>query len=509
MIRKNFSYKQGFTLIELLLALAITSLVIMLSASLLNFGIKTYKLTTEEYDIQSAVRRVTEETTQIVRYSKAVFAVPETFVSNTSKLDSGWNYFMVSADGKSIVSLEYSGTKHEERVLVSEHDNIKYEVFFEKDTSANSENVMKYKIYAYETDDAGNKTTKKIVFESTVEATNAVQVVDKGTGASPSIALAYRNDGQISAKSVNQMAYVTIVVDVSGSMNDTPSGKTSNKRKPSRISYVRDALTGTDDNPEIGIIQQFSEEENVFISLVPFSTTANYPNPIANTNTSDRHPIYDVYNETNKNNLVEMVKKLKAEGGTNTGDGLRQAYHLHDDFRTRMSIPSEDQVHHYMILLVDGETTYETKNGIWNRYWHRRRGYYWEFDASTSNPKYYLENGNINDFFSDYVYGSNLDIKYAISGTGYTVIKNSQYVINIGNLIKNFEGGNGIKSYMIGYAKNLGSHINSVGTSIGTEGNNIYRYDDPGFDLEDVFENIANDIMTDYWLVAGPQIKNR
>ena len=352
-------------------------------------------------------------------------------------------------------------------------------MIFEKDASAKSDSVMKYKIYAYAIDDEGNRTREKIVFESTVEATNAVQVVDKGTKASPSVALAYRNDGQTSGKGKNQIAYITVVADVSGSMNQTPSGggNSSKEETNARIRYVREALTGTADNPETGIIQRLSKEENIFISLVPFSTTGNYPNPAANTNPSDRHPIYDIYNENDKNDLVEVIKKTKALGGTNTGDGLRQAYHLHNDFRTRMVIKEENQVHHYMILLVDGETTYETKIGNWvdngkyriRQHTSRSDNYYyenyeWTTNWSFLNSNYYLGSRNydfseISDeptpfidreyshksgnkyYYNDYYGEKNSDITDALnlSGNGNTVISNSQYVTSVGNLIQGFE----------------------------------------------------------------------
>ena len=50
---------------------------------------------------------------------------------------------------------------------------------------------------------------------------------------------------------------------------------------------------------------------------------------------------------------------------TNTGDGLRRVYHMHNDFRTKMGIDSKIRVYHYMIVLVDGRTTYEVREGTW------------------------------------------------------------------------------------------------------------------------------------------------
>lgn len=519
MSKKNSRNIYGFTLIELLLALSIISLVILISSNLVIFGVKSHKLTANKYDLQSSIRLATEQTNQIVRYSKAVFAVPQTFVANTSVMDPGWDYFMVSQDKKRVVTMEYNKdtNRHEERVIVGEQDNIVYEVFFEKDTSVNSDSVMKYKIYAYVTDSKGKKTREVLVFESTVESINAIQVADKGSVAAPSIALAYRSDGQTSGKGKNQIAYITIVVDVSGSMLANPNGVYEYDRrgdrieyKDSRIRHVRKALGGSESNPDTGIIQQFSKEENVFISLVPFSTTGNYPSPTANTNPNSRHHIYEVYDNTKKNDLVEIIKKMEAEGGTNTGDGLRQAYNLHNDFRTRMSIDEKTQIHHYMVLLVDGETTYEVKKGIWERieYWDWFiKKIRWDFKVSNSEPKYYLNVGNISFYYGSNSYSSNPNTTYAITGNGNSIINNSPYVNAVGKLIKNFDAGNGVKSYIIGYAKDLGTHISSIGTSIGTESDNIYKYDDPGFNLDEIFKNIATDIMADFWLVSGPQIQ--
>lgn len=306
-------------------------------------------------------------------------------------------------------------------------------------------------------------------------------------------------------------------MDVSGSMLANPNGVYEYDRrgdrieyKDSRIRHVRKALGGSESNPDTGIIQQFSKEENVFISLVPFSTTGNYPSPTANTNPNSRHHIYEVYDNTKKNDLVEIIKKMEAEGGTNTGDGLRQAYNLHNDFRTRMSIDEKTQIHHYMVLLVDGETTYEVKKGIWERIeyldWFIKK-IRWDFKVSNSEPKYYLNVGNISFYYGSNSYSSNPNTTYAITGNGNSIINNSPYVNAVGKLIKNFDAGNGVKSYIIGYAKDLGTHISSIGTSIGTESDNIYKYDDPGFNLDEIFKNIATDIMADFWLVSGPQIQ--
>lgn len=133
---KRVKNKQGFTVIELIVAIAIASIMIVISINLLRLTNKAHSISLEEYDLQSAIRRATEETNQAARYSRAVFAVPQTFVASTEKMDPDWNYLMVSHDGKRIISMEYDDSEGKEefveRVLVPEHKNIRYEIFLKK-----------------------------------------------------------------------------------------------------------------------------------------------------------------------------------------------------------------------------------------------------------------------------------------------------------------------------------------------------------------------------------------
>lgn len=551
-MKKNFSNTTcGFTLIELIITVSILSIIIALSTNLIIYAVKTQKITLNEYNLQSAIRNATEKTNTTIRYSKAVFAVPETYVESLAVMDPSWNYIMVSKDKKRIVIMEYSeeSKKHEEKVIVNESDNIIYETLFAKDTDATTDSVMNYKIYAYLIDSEGNRISEKLLNESTVEAINAIQVADKGTRTSPSIALAYRTDGQTSGKGKNQIAYITIILDISNSMNQTPagSGSSTSETSNSRIRHVRKALVGDGTSSGSGIIQQFSNEENVFISIVPFANTANYPVPHVNMNPDYLHPIYEAYKNSDKNSLISTINNLKADGhdsrkygqsggGTNTGDGLRQSYYLHNGFRSRMSVNDKDQVHHYMILLVDGESTFESKLRNWvdngnyeTRYIYDSRGrrtgsYELWIPKGKNTDSYFIDSGNINvnrenNPVSPYRtedirnpqngrrYGSkNGPVEYlAITGTGSDYVGN-RYIDAIGSLVENFDEGNGVKSYIIAYAKNLGTQINSIGTSIGTDSEHIYKYDDPGFNLDEIFKNIATDIMADFWLVSGPQI---
>lgn len=566
-------HRIGITLVELLIALGLISTIIGISTNLVLVGNKTQKLTVKEYAMQSDIRIATEKTNEAVRYSKAIFAVPETFVASVDTMDPGWNYLMATPDGKRIVNMVYDDEleKHVENVIVDESADISYYIKFENDSSAEHNNVLQYKIYAYNVNKFGQKVNEKLIFESSVDAVNAIQTVDKGSSTSPSVALAYRSDGQTSGKGKNEIAYITIIIDVSGSMKEAPDGKTASKSKPSRIDNVKKALIGDGKVTDNGIIQMFSKEDNVFISLVPFARTANYPNPNANTNPSAVHPIFEAYESGDSNSLITTIKNLKADGGTNTGDALRRAYYLHDTFRERMSVKEEDQVHHYLIMLIDGVSTYDAKvfdytdNGFYikngksvNKTINKKSVSHtrfewktnWEFDGSFDG----LPDGNItinrridykpkddslkeNDYYNGTIYyksGSNYNKNESFKGNiieygkknddfsillidgngkeetganGNLALIGNYYIDAMGQYIKDFEEGAGIKSYIIGYASTLTNSIKDIGDSIDTEPKNRYVYNSTNFNLDEIFKNIATDIMADFWLAAGPQIK--
>ena len=545
---------KGFSLVELLVALALIGIIIFILTNILLFANRTEQIMTKEYFMQSDIRRVTEVTNELVRYSKAIFAVPQSFVSSTDVMDPGWSFLMLSPDAKRIVIMEYDEDlgRHVENTAVEASADISYYVEFEKDESAGGEGVLIYSIYAYNRDEFGNKTNQVLVFESTVEALNAIQVEDKGTELSPSIALAFRNDGQTSGEGKNEIAYITIIIDTSGSMNDWLGGDR-------KINSVKEALIGDGSATGTGIIQGFSNEENVFISLVPFSTTANTPSTTSNHYPDSVHDIYEVYNNDEAEELRSQVSIMNAYGGTNTGDALRRAYYLHTNFRSRNNISQTTQVHHYIIMLVDGMTTYEASYVDWeddgyyvySGYRERigNRRYYrfnWETDWDDTLNDDLIPDGNIDlEYLSDDPYDETLErisygydtisyksgywfydytgyiVKYGdqnddvtnirITGNGSSIVYDGNdpddtYVERIGDEIQSYSSN--IKSYVIGYANNIDTHVRKIGTDIGTDDDDVYSYSSSGFDLNEIFRHIASDIMADYWLAAGPQIMN-
>jgi len=491
---------KGITLVELVVVIALFGIIVAISANMITVAMRAHQQTVEDYTLQSAIRLATDKVSNTVRYSKAVFAVPESFVDSVARMDPDWTYFSVSPDGREIIEYTYNASTgaHDETVIVPAQDNIYYELNFQKDedplgdgaTDVN-DRLLKFTITAYyaEEDGSGNlvPTAERIVFSSEIEALNAIQVVDKGTLSDPSVAIAYRFDGDTYGDGVSQVATITLVLDTSGSMSRTPEGYYTWNDSDRKITKLKEALIG--DGTTGGIIGQFAAEENIEVAVVPFSYDANmYTESGYDTNT--------FYNsQTEETALTTLVNSLTPNGNTNTGDGMRQAYYAHENFvPVDNGYSADTDQYNYMIILVDGETNYETNvvtgshtESIWN-WWS---GSY--IDVDVVDGTRYSGEGEVsaNDW------PASAPVGYIFSDSG----NRDLYVQMIGQMIRD----ENIKTYVIGYASDVAGGVGVIGSS--TDAQAIYLYSDD-FDLSEVFSTIANDIMAELWVVMGPQIQN-
>jgi prepilin-type N-terminal cleavage/methylation domain-containing protein len=477
---------KGFTLIELVIAIALVGMFITISGTLINMSFRVHSQTIDEYEINSTVRIASAQVNEIVRYSKAVFALPNDYVEDVDKMDPGWSYFAVSQDKHRVSNYVYDSNlgEHVEQVIVDEKPNIEYELSFVKYNSTQSDNLINFKIVAYVTsvDDEGNtvRTGNKIEYNSKVEALNSLQIVDKGTLLSPSVTLAYRNDSSAQGTGRTQVAKVTFVLDVSGSMDENINGD-------SKINHLERALIGyTKQNGDVveGIFNMFAHEKNIEVSVVPFSATANYPSPDETSDTE--HPFFNAYDDLAT--LKTTYSDIPTDGSTNTGDGLRRAYYRHLDFDPVSNGYANDvEEYDYMIVLADGETNRSTWWGNYYRewVWFSYRTYFLPQNEYTGRGGVSLE-----------TYTDSVNRVYSVNRN------NNSYVQTIGNMIQ----GQNITTYIIGFGEGLNTFITNLGTYLHSD--HVYNYDDEDFDLDEVFENIANDIMAELWLVSGPQIMN-
>lgn len=466
--------QSGFTLIELILGLSLMMMLIGVSSNMIFLTTRSHDIAIEEYDLQNTMREASEKTNKIVRYSSALFTIPEGrfFEAN---LTDGWSYFGVSADKKEIIAYVYENRvnhlgvqelKHWKDVIVASRPNIEYNFQFHKNSLDTNNRILNFTIEGV----LVGINQKKVVINSEVEALNALQVVDRGTIALPAVAIAYRADD----RPVDQIVgVITMVMDVSGSMAWKLDGTSTSSDSESRLGKLKVSLNN--------MMTEFSKEEKIEMAIVPFSTSANYSssNPVngpVSSSANDNHPFYTLSNSTEKTAVETIVNSLAANGGTNTGDGMRRAYYRNQYFKTYVTNPASGYgaghtTRDYMIILTDGVVTYHSLNG----------------------GSYLTADGRFNWSGS-----------HTLGGTGSTEsINNDAYVTAIGALIKS----QNIKPYVIGYSS-VPAQLNSVdkiATAVGADADDVFYFTD-GLNLDDVFAQIKASIMKDLWHVRGPKL---
>ena len=336
--------RKGFTLVELIVVMAIMGMVISTIFGLLFFGYDVYTMTSNDFQIQSDVRLAMEKTNSLVRYSRALFAVPD-----ASFRDDEWSYIGMNPEHTMIINYEWDPVieDHVQEVLIGPYDGITFNIGFEKENNLSKDNSLRMFFESFSADGS----TKRYEIKSGYEALNSLQVVNYGTDSNPAHALAYRQE-EYSYENFKLVVNIALVLDVSGSMDDELDPNESND---TRIEVLRE-------QSEM-IVNRFSQNSNddvsINISLVPFSDYAKTPSTF-----------YDVKNSTSRSNLIGKIDNLNADGWTNTGDGLRRAYHqLLTKQTSDIAAATEDTiVKNYTIILVDGESNtssmYNTKTTV-------------------------------------------------------------------------------------------------------------------------------------------------
>ncbi len=460
---------RGVTLIELIISMALLGIVLTTSFSMFSFGNTVHRMSISEYDVQAATRLVSEHTNRIARFSTAVFTIPES-IFRENNLTNGWSY--VGVLNGEVVVYEYGliagVVGHHKKVLAAAHPNIDYKIAFKKANEDHEEKIVSFSIQGFiknkpiELDTYGNPIGH-INILSQVEALNSLQVIHKGVPGNPAVALAYRTDNRDGAViEVNRpVAQVAMVLDTSGSMNWQMNGNTTNNNALRRITIMKAAAQD--------LITKFAASEYpVDISLVPFSTHANGPRAFKNA-------------QTQTADLSSDIIALVADGGTNTGDGIRRAYHQILD---NSSNPNYDGkiISNYIIILVDGVTTFATRTG-----------------KTTSFP-YRTDNLDIPSPFHSYSHNDS-----HIHGSGSSLdAQGTAYVNTIGNLVKNNSDAN-IKVFVIGFSSKT-SDLASVDDIVSATGARpkflAGNYEELGL----AFGEIQKSILNELWYIDGPDL---
>jgi hypothetical protein len=411
-----------------------------------------------------------QETSSIVRYASAVFTIP-TSSFRADNLAEGWDYIGIqpvvitpaqdgnpAVLGNEVVQYTFNSTTkaHMPVVLLAAQVGVDYEFVFNRVDPQSSDTLLQFTVQSIpngSVDEFGLPKAQLTVITE-VEARNSLQVVDLSTPIDPAIAIAFRRQD----RSVSVVGHVAMVLDNSGSMADNLAG---NNGTPSRISILK-TETQT-------IVNSFAQESNIDISLIPFATSANDP-----------YPFYNAHDSLSS--LTGIINGFNAIGGTNTGDGLRRAYW---NLKTHAAeVPSNVTVKSYVIVLVDGVTTFASV-------------------ISNTNRSFVVDNRNVNEGYLDRSGENSSSGQIAGNGT-YLDAKGTGYVNLIGAML---DSNSFSKVYVIGFSSihsELDS-VNDIAAACGAPSDRVFRADSQTA-LDIVLTTIRQDIVNDLWYLQGPPL---
>ena len=316
--------KQKGFLMELILVIGLISVVIATAFNMFKFGNTAQTMAITEYDIQSQMRVAAQKINTTVRYSSALFALPE--ITDPSSL-KGWSYITMdnideNGYGDEIVNYVYDKNSNEPRwkkqIIVKGKEGIRYKLEFSKDypISEDGDKLKEDKLIKFYISVKDIKADVERDISSEVEAFNSLQIVDRGrTLGKKSRILCYRTDERPLAAE----AAVSMVLDRSGSMGDNLDGG-----DPDATNLQNRILKAKANK----MIDSFSEKSNISMNIVPFSTSANNPKTYKNDGSDGEAYTANAYDKflnvsAHSNKVKDDIKNIKPKGGTNTGDGIR------------------------------------------------------------------------------------------------------------------------------------------------------------------------------------------
>ena len=515
---KRFNRKRkGISLTEIICTLAILSLIMLTAVQLLQLGAEANTTATREFELQSGARIAMETVTNKIRYSTAVFIIPETgFKEN--KLDKGWNYMgvMETVNGqKELVLFEYVHNEvtgswyHKKTVLLDAQKNFVYDLQFKK-RGENNDRLIQYFFTIYQ------KGEEYWELDSEAEAMNSLQVVDWGTDANKGRAIAYQSTERDVKK---KNARVALVVDVSISMAYSFDGtkKTGNER---HNAMVESALK---------LLETFAQHDNIQITIIPYSTTANFPAALKDKYGTANYTFLNT--QSDYQTLCSIVNSLRPVGGTNTGDGLRRAYHalLEDDAAGTLETAD------YVIILSDGDMTMAamdtlkntgarlTESDVINRDFYMASG----DTPNTNNGLLYgvhlgyfssvtgeVIESKVTSWFNDNSHYNDQALYDSLKGCIYGRIQaenakgvphaidiySGGYVKAAGKRLKDY----GVTPYFVALSSDVTTNgIGMVQHSLGINDSAIYNPTNRDALLR-AFESIGDEIVQDMWFINGP-----
>jgi len=278
---------------------------------------------------------------------------------------------------------------------------------------------------------------------------------------------------------------IVLVLDKSGSMKD--DNKMTNL-KTAAINFI-DSLAATTEDKKTPKITDLK------IGIVTFSDKGYIGSDLLEV-TSDT-----TVNNTNKSTLKSIINNLKADGGTNTGDGLRKGAYLLDK--------SDKNANKTIIFMADGQPTYYTYSNVEKSEWVCRCNK-WECGRESCNkenrcnkdhgrwlfPKYCEEKWQqVKEYYTEL---DNLNPNRGGTGGSDDDGKSLEYATTIGNIINQKK----YNVFSIGYGlDNSGNNkMKAIHESMGgiSSGENSTFFATDSGAIDAVFKKIADTLISSY-----------
>lgn len=479
--------RKGLTLLELILTIALIGLIVPIGTNIFLLGNKYQKVIASEAEMQANTRLVSEQVNNIVRFATKTHTIPRSSFqySGDGVRDPNTSYIGITKAGHVVID-EPGGAGQPRKIqyLAKKQPDIDYDIVFDKALDADGNEMDKIISYSIV-----GKKDGKIVSEivSKVDVLNSVNIDHLGTPSDPAVAIAYSmiDPGSQEWIEMSPDAYITLVLDKSGSMAWDMSGKNTSINNNKRIGILKEkALKMVD--------RLAALDFNIYVSIVPFSDNANNP-----------HDFKNLQVAAELNEVKSIINNLNADGATNTGDGIRRAYYRlknkADSLKSSGQIDDYSDITQHMMILVDGETNTETRKitgtflGLW-----------------VTSESITSEDGNTNNSIS---VGNRRTVGVSDN--------NNTYVNFIGNnLVKSYkytdEGvqKQAINTFVIGFSSLTKDHnsLQAIGTAV--NGKNFehsgsmkpYILATDADELDFAFEQFESEVENSLWVITRPQL---
>lgn len=478
--------RKGFTLLEVILTLALLGIVLSIPVRFFLFGNRVQNLSMAEVDIQASTRLTSEHINSISRFATKTHTIPRSSFqySEDGVRDPITSYIGITKDGHVVID-KPGAEEGDPRIIqyvAKKQPGIDYEIIFNEvmyDKDGEEGNGEEAKLDSVLSFSIVGKKDDKIVTEivSNIEVLNSLNIDHLGTESDPAVALAFSmvEPGSQEWIEVSPDAYITMVLDVSGSMKwdmDGPDVTVTNER----IGILKE-------NANKMIDRLANMDFDIYVSLVPFSNDANNPKNF-----------YNVNDESELSVIKSQITALNANGATNTGDGIRRAYYQLFNKTNPLILAGKDysDFTQHMMVLVDGATNRESRE---NSGWF--------------GSKYLVKDGNLGSgwFPNPFVRSlSNNDNDYIIH-LGNNLIKNHTYIFEE-------ETKQIINTFVIGFSNQTTDHdsLEDIGTAINgkkfehQDGLKPYIIATNAGELDFAFEQFEAEVENSLWVITRPKL---